>query len=223
MFIPLYDHNPRAHIRRPYVTWALIALNAAIFLLVEAGGMARAVNAAALAHGAVPILFSAPTVETYASLVTYAFLHGDFWHLAGNMLFLWIFGDNVEDALGHLRYLIFYFLCAAVGALVHIVMLPQSNVPVIGASGAVAGIVAAYLMLHPHVRVWVLVLARIPVPVPAYWFLGAWIAFQIYMVLQPVGETVAWWSHIGGLAAGAMLVMIMRRPGVPLFARRPSR
>ncbi len=221
MFIPLYDHNPRAHIRRQYVTWALIALNVAVFWVVEAGGAARAVNAAAVAHGAVPILFTAPTAETYASLVTYAFLHGDFWHLAGNMLFLWIFGDNVEDSLGHLRYLIFYLLCAAAGALVHVLMLPQSNVPVIGASGAVAGIVAAYLMLHPHARIWVL-LGRILLRVPAYWFLGAWAVFQIYMVLQPVGETVAWWSHIGGMAAGAMLVLVMRRPGVRLFARRPS-
>ncbi|PTW63374.1 membrane associated rhomboid family serine protease [Breoghania corrubedonensis] len=221
MFIPFYDQNPRTYVRRQYVTWVLIVVNVLVFLILEAGGEAPSVAAAAFGFGAVPALFGTDALPGlgYLTLVTYAFVHGDFWHLGGNMLFLWVFGDNVEDALGHVRFLAFYLLCAIAAALLHIAMLPASAAPMIGASGAIAGIVAAYLMLHPHVRIWVLLLGRIPVPLRAYWVLGAWIVFQIVMVLQISDDSVAWWSHIGGLAAGALLILVMRRPGVALFDR----
>lgn len=220
MFIPLYDQNPRVHVHRQYVTWALIAFNAFVFLVLEGGGAARSVNSAAIGFGTIPALFGTDVSPGgYPALVTYAFIHGDFWHLAGNMLFLWVFGDNVEDAMGHMRFLVFYLLCAVAAALAHIAMLPTSNAPMIGASGAIAGVVAAYLLLHPHVRIWVLVLGRIPLPLRAYWVLGAWIAFQVFMVFQIDDDGVAWWSHVGGLAAGAVLVLFMRRPGVRLFDR----
>ena len=107
--------------------------------------------------------------------LTYAFLHADIFHLGGNMLFLWVFGDNVEDALGHFRFLLFYLLCAVGGALFHGIMAPQSEMPLIGASGAVAGIVAAYLILHPRVKIWVLAFGRIPLRIPAWISLAPWI------------------------------------------------
>jgi hypothetical protein len=121
-------------------------------------------------------------VPEEATYITYAFLHGDIFHLGGNMLFLWVFGDNVEDALGHLRFLLFYLLCAAAGALMHGLLGPDSQVPLIGASGAVAGVVAAYLMLHPRVKVWILAFGRIPLRIPAYIALGLWILFQLVMI-----------------------------------------
>src|SRR5690606_23904954 len=113
------------------------------------------------------------------TLLSYMFFHGDILHLAGNMLFLWVFGDNVEDALGHFRFLIFYLACGVAGGLVHTLMLPSSDIPLIGASAAVAGVIAAYLMLHPRVRIWVLVLRFIPIRISAATALGAWIITQL--------------------------------------------
>ena len=122
------------------------------------------------------------------------------------MLFLWVFGDNIEDALGHFKFLIFYLLCGIAGGVAHAVMTPASQVPLIGASGAVAGVIAAYLVLHPKVRVWVLAFRFIPLRISAMWVLGAWVITQFVMLLFPDGSPVAWWAHIGGLIAGALLV-----------------
>lgn len=159
-------------------------------------------------------------VSDQMTLLTYAFLHGSLWHLVGNMVFLWVFADNVEDAFGHVRFIIFYVLCAIGAGYAYLLTDPTSQAPVIGASGAVAGIVAAYLMLHPRQKVWVLVLARVPLRLSAFWVLGFWVLFQVYAILvaQP-GDEVAWWSHIGGLITGAILVVFLRRRGVPLFDR----
>lgn len=159
-------------------------------------------------------------VSDQMTLLTYAFLHGSLWHLVGNMVFLWVFADNVEDAFGHVRFIIFYVLCAIGAGYAYVLTDPTSQAPVIGASGAVAGIVAAYLMLHPRQKVWVLVLARVPLRLSAFWVLGFWVLFQVYAILvaQP-GDEVAWWSHIGGLITGAILVVFLRRRGVPLFDR----
>jgi membrane associated rhomboid family serine protease len=140
------------------------------------------------------------------------------------MLYLWVFGDNVEDAMGHFKYLLFYLACGIFGGLMHAWMDPASQIPLIGASGAVAGVIAAYLVLHPRVRVWVLALKAIPLRISAFFALGIWIAIQIVMVIvarmnpEAMGPT-AWWAHIGGLIAGAVLVVFLRRPGVPLFDR----
>ena len=154
-----------------------------------------------------------------ATLLTYTFFHADFLHLASNMLFLWVFGDNIEDAVGHLRFLVFYLACGAVAGLVHAWMLPNAWVPLIGASGAVAGIIAAYLVLHPRVRVWVLAFRVIPLQITALWVLGVWAGTQIFMLLFARGDQVAWWAHIGGMAAGAALIVVLRRPGVLLLDR----
>jgi membrane associated rhomboid family serine protease len=140
-------------------------------------------------------------------------------HLASNMLFLWVFGDNVEDALGHVRFLLFYGLCAAAAALLHGVISPLSEGPLIGASGAISGVIAAYLILHPRVRVWVLVLFRIPLPLPAFVPLIFWVFQQFYMLFADSGGAVSWAAHIGGMLAGSALVLLLRRRDVPLFDR----
>ena len=128
------------------------------------------------------------------------------------MLFLWVFGDNVEDALGHIRFLIFYLLCAVAGAAFHGVLAPDSQVPLIGASGAIAGVVTAYLFLHPRVKIWILAFGRIPLRVPAYMTLVLWILFQFVMFAAGGEEQISWSCHIGGIIAGALLVLILRQP-----------
>ena len=153
------------------------------------------------------------------TLFSYMFFHFDIFHLGGKMLFLCVFGDNVEDALGHFKFLVFYLACGAAGALAHTAMMADSGTPLIGASAGVAGVIAAYLMLHPKVTVWVLVMRIFPVRITAAVALGFWVAIQIIAVMMPQVGPVAWWAHIGGLIAGALLVVIMRRPGVPLFDR----
>ncbi|PWV98077.1 membrane associated rhomboid family serine protease [Hoeflea marina] len=228
MFIPLHDFNSLKHIRLQWVTWSLIAVNLAIWGLTGlAGEESEFTTAAVLGLGYIPAVSNGlayldpldvlvPDNFTY---LTYAFVHGNFFHVASNMLFLWVFGDNVEDALGHVRFLIFYLACAAAGAFVHGLLLPHSQAPLIGASGAVAGIVAAYLILHPRIRIWVLILGRIPLPLPAYIPLLLWVGFQFVMLLaDPEGE-VSWATHAGGILAGGLLVVVMRRRGVPLFDR----
>ena len=245
MFVPLSDDNPLRSIPMQYVTIALILLNAIIFLLelTPTGGalaasfaiVPRELFSVGVVGGAARGIHDAVAVPEGLTLLTYMFLHGDPMHLIGNMLFLWVFGDNVEDALGHVRFLAFYLLCGIAGGLLHaltaeygvaalLFKLPlvgdaAGRIPLIGASAAVAGVIAAYLMLHPHVRVWIVAFRFIPLRVSAMLALGAWILTQFAMLLMPDVGPVAWWAHIGGIVAGAALVVVMRRPGVPLFDR----
>jgi membrane associated rhomboid family serine protease len=229
LFIPLHDNNALKSIPFQYVTVSLIAINVIVFML-EVGGMSEA---AVASFGVTPrelfgnqlLLAPSTFVQTpfpmseQATLLTYMFFHADLFHLLGNMLFLWVFGDNVEDAMGHLRFLVFYLACGIFAGLFHAWMDPNSELPLIGASGAVAGVIAAYLMLHPRVDVWVLAFKVVPLRITAALALGVWIALQIVMVALPDVGPVAWWAHIGGLLAGAVLILFMRRPGVPLFDR----
>jgi membrane associated rhomboid family serine protease len=228
VFVPIHDDNPLRSIAAPYVTWGLIALNAAIFMfeLSEVGQAAMASFAVVpdeLRRGG---LLGGPRgpgdlwpVPEPLTLLTYAFLHGDVLHLITNMLFLWVFGDNVEDALGHARFAIFYALCAIAGGLAHAIATTLPEYPLIGASGAVAGVISAYVLLHPHVRVWVLVLRVIPLYVTAAVALGAWIITQFGMLILGGPSLTAWWAHAGGIVAGAILVVVLRRPGTPLLSR----
>ncbi len=226
MFVPLSDDNPIVHIEHHYVTLGLIAANVAVFFLFQSGMVFPAMEASVLGYGVVPTELAgiAPPTGPFGmpesgTLVTYMFLHGGWMHLFSNMLFLWVFGDNIEDALGHVRYLVFYLLCGIAGALAHVFVTPYSDIPLVGASGAVAGIIAAYLILHPRVRVWVLFLGRIPLRLKALWVLGFWGAMQVFSVVYDTESNVAWWGHIGGFLAGAVLVVVLRRPGVALFDR----
>jgi membrane associated rhomboid family serine protease len=235
VFVPISDENPLRSIRVAYVTILLIAANCVVFLLqVSTINEQMAISLALVPDRLLKFVavggpafapsdeFGVPQPYT---LLSYMFLHGNIVHLAGNMLFLWVFADNIEDAFGHFKFLIFYIVCGLFAGLTHVVMLPTSSVPLIGASGAVAGVIAAYVVLHPQVRVWVLAFRFIPLRITAALALGAWIVVQLamvalpYLVASPQLGPVAWWAHVGGLLAGGVLVVFLRRPGVPLFGR----
>jgi len=229
LFIPLSDDNPLKFVRYQWVTIGIIAVNVAVFILQITGlGLALGTSLAVIpaelfqvrviggsAHGP----YDGFPVPEGLTLLTYMFLHTDVIHLASNMMFLWVFGDNVEDAMGHPKFLAFYLLCGVAAALTQAVMQPASQLPLMGASGAVAGTIAAYLILHPRVLVWVLAFRIIPLRVTATWILGLWVATQLFMILINRGDQVAWWAHIGGVIAGALLIPLMRRPDIPLFDR----
>lgn len=227
MFIPLHDTNPLKHIKLQYVTLGIIVINVLIWLITGTPAIMNeeAVKAAIYSYGFIPAIVNGydtlpvelnalPPVATFLS---YSFLHGDFMHLAGNMLFIWVFGDNVEDAMGHIKYLFFYLACAAAGAIAHSLMGPQSLSPLIGASGAVAGVIGAYLLLHPNVRVWVLALGRIPLKIPAMFVLGFWIALQFFQIITAGDSNVSFAAHIGGVIAGLVLIVFLKRPEVKIL------
>jgi membrane associated rhomboid family serine protease len=227
MFVPLYDVNALKHIRVQYVTISLIVINVAVWLVTGFAATDEFSGRASMGLGYIPALlfdnrqldpslYLIPEDYTY---ITYAFLHGDFWHIATNMLFLWVFGDNVEDAMGHVKFLIFYLLCAAAAAWFHGFLDPRSTGPLIGASGAISGVVASYFLLHPKVRVWVLILWRVPLPLPAFIPLIFWILQQFYMLVVDRDSNVSWAAHAGGIMAGLVLTPVLKRWAVPLFDR----
>lgn len=224
MFIPLHDANSLKFIRLQFVTIGLMIANIAIFFL-SATGAEDQVTVAQVAFSFIPSEFAGGpkiydtgiVIPEGLTLFSYAFFHGDLFHLGGNMLFLWVFGDNVEDAMGHFKFLVFYLLCAAGGALVHHVVSQGSEIPLIGASGAIAGVLSAYLILHPKVKIWVLAFARIPLRIPAWIALALWIGMQIFMLFAAPDDQISWGAHVGGIVAGLLLVFVFRRKDVPLF------
>lgn len=227
MFIPLYDVNALKYIRLQYVTIGLIVLNVLVWLFTRVLATDAFASTAPGSFGYIPALFHDkvrldPAIAILPkgfSLITYAFLHNDFWHIATNMIFLWVFGDNVEDAMGHVRFLVFYLLCAAAAAWFHGFILPHSEGPLIGASGAISGVVVSYFFLHPRVRVWVLILWRIPLPLPAFVPLIFWIGQQVYMLAVDRVGNVSFAAHVGGIIAGLVLTPLLKRRSVPLFDR----
>jgi membrane associated rhomboid family serine protease len=227
MFVPLYDVNALKHIRIQYVTISIIVINFAVWLITGLAATDEFSGRAAMGLGYIPaLLFDGRVLDPSLYLVpddwtyiTYAFLHGDFWHVATNMLFLWVFGDNVEDAMGHVKFLIFYLLCTAAAAWFHGFLDPHSTGPLIGASGAVSGVVASYFLLHPKVRVWVLILWRVPLPLPAFIPLVFWILQQFFMLVVDSGNKVSFAAHAGGILAGLLLTPVLKRWAVPLFDR----
>lgn len=237
LFIPVWDQNSLEKIPFQFVTLALVAANVMIFVFFQSGLFAHAQLESMLGFALIPTellnagFFGDASYQEFGgqtavperlTLISYMFLHGNWMHLIGNMAFLWVFGDNVEDAMGHLRFALFYLMCGVFAGLAHTLAAPASPQPLIGASGAVSGVIAAYLMLHPKVRLWVLALPFIPIRVTAGVALGIWVAFQLYSLLFSTDAHTAWWAHIGGLGAGAVLVLFMRRRGVPLFDRVPT-
>ncbi len=223
MFLPLKDDNPTS--RFPIVTILFIALNAVIFFLqlVSPEGLQFYVYK----MGTIPYEIThlkSVTFLIYESqealsrlsppltLLAAMFIHGSFFHLFFNMLYLWIFGNNIEDYLGPLRFVLFYLLSGLGASLAHIVFHPSSRVPMIGASGAIAGVLGAYLILYPKARVLTLVFLfffiRI-IPIPAFFILGFWFVIQVLNI--GAGGGVAWFAHIGGFLAGIALIKIYRR------------
>jgi membrane associated rhomboid family serine protease len=228
MLLPLADNNPLKYIRHAYVNWTVIALCIAVFVY-EIGLAERAAQLFVLAYGAIPaVIFGnahlSPDVArlpAWATLVSSMFLHGSVMHIAGNMLFLWVLGDNVEDSLGHKRYVVFYLACGIVAALAHALADTGSRVPMVGASGAISGVIGGYLVLHPKAAIKTLVWLFI-IELPAWLVLGIWAIFQLLSAFGSAGGAgggVAWWAHVGGLAAGLVLIVMLRRKNVALFDR----
>jgi membrane associated rhomboid family serine protease len=231
MLIPIKDENPTA--RAPVLTVGIIAVAVLVFLY-QLTLPERAAEAFILGYGMIPsVLFGTrhlaagiPTVDPWFTIITSMFLHGGALHLAGNMVYLWVFGNNIEDAMGHVRFALFYVLCGAAAAFTQAAVEPDSPIPMVGASGAVSGVLGAYLVLHPHARVVSLFVYGLvtTVTLPAMAVLGWWIVVQVVNVLitEPGQGGVAWYAHIGGFAAGMVLIPFFRRSHVPLWggARR---
>jgi membrane associated rhomboid family serine protease len=220
MFVPLHDNTPLKVIRFQYVTGALIIINVVVFLFTGAFTSEEVLWAVATGYGIVPVELiqvvdpgtAYNPIPEPLTLITYQFLHGGWWHLISNMAFLWVFADNVEDAFGHVGFLIFYLLCGAAAGLLHTLLAPQSAAPLIGASGAVSGVLASYLLLYPKARVWILLFLRIPLPISAFWALSGWFLLQLVSVFMATteGDQVAWWAHIGGFLCGLILTFVLR-------------
>ena len=230
MFFPLKDDNPLVIIPFQIVTAVLIAANVLIFITFQSGLVFQAAQASTMAFGMIPDLifdnaaadpqFSA--VPDLFTLITYMFVHAGWMHLISNMAFLWVFGDNIEDAMGHIRFLCFYLICGIAAALCHAVMTPDQAAPLVGASGAGAGVIAAYLLLHPRVKVWVLLFMRIPLKIPAMIVLGGWLLIQIISLTGAESDNVAWWAHMGGFVTGLALTPLLKRDEIPLFDKGAS-
>jgi membrane associated rhomboid family serine protease len=219
VILPLYDKDPLERDTVPYVTYGLIAANILVFIW-ELRLSGDADDAFALTFGFIASRFADDPLggafPAAATLLSYMFLHVGWMHIIGNMLFLWVFGDNIEDAMGHGRFLCFYLLCGMAAAIVYMLPNPHSQVLLLGASGAIAGVVAAYLMLRPCAKIEVLVFV-VPLAIDAYLALGAWIVMQIWHILANAQDGTAWWAHGGGILAGGLLVTVMRRADVQLF------
>jgi membrane associated rhomboid family serine protease len=226
--IPLHDDNPTEI--PPYLTLGLIVACALVFLWQLSLG--ENTDLAVYSLGAIPAVVLghatlAPEISLlppWTTVLTSMFLHGGWMHLLGNMLYLWIFGNNVEDAMGHVRFIVFYLLCGTAAVFAQALPNPESTVPMIGASGAISSVLGAYLMLFPHARVLValpLGLVLYTVRLRAAWVLGFWFVLQLVSSLvtaEEEGGGVAWGAHLGGFIAGMLLVLVFRRRGIPLFA-----
>lgn len=212
------DNNPTRHIRAPYVNWALMFVCVMVFILrVPWQGHAFTPGHLHYVGG-----FSQPDLlaEVVGTMITYIFLHATPLHLAGNMLAMWVFGDNIEDSMGHWRYGLFFILCGMAGAGSETLFSSHPFVPVVGASGAIAGLMGAYLLLHPRARVLVLVAFRVPVLVPAAVVVALSVGLDLLAALSPLmpdSVVIAFWAHIGGFTAGALLITLFRWRDVPLF------
>lgn len=206
---PIRDHNPSG--RTPYVTYFLMMANILIFMSYwGAMGDVQTINRIWLDYGMIPARLSSG--DGYYTVFTSMFVHGGFLHLAGNMLFLWIFGDNVEDEMGHWQYLLFYIAAGIVAALTHYALGPQSRIPTVGASGAIAGVMGAYFLLFPKAKVDILIILVVifkVLPIPAWIMLALWFGMQFVGGVSSSADEagVAYWAHAGGFVAGLLLAM----------------
>jgi membrane associated rhomboid family serine protease len=228
--IPISDDNPSRSVA--YVNWAIIALCVAVFLWQLSLGDAadeRAifiygfVPALLLGHAKLNAVLNGPAPAL--TLITSMFMHGGWLHLGGNMLYLWIFGNNVEDIMGHVRYLIFYLVCGVAAALTHGLGNPHSTIPMLGASGAISGVLAAYVLVYPGARITVILPLGVllyPVKIAAIFVVGFWFAIQLLSaaMTNPAQPGVAFLAHVGGFCAGLLLTPFFKYSDISLFGRR---
>jgi len=233
--IPYRDENPTT--LPPVVTVGIIALNVLAWLFIEGAGAGRVVDSAVCNYGLIPgevlqRLHPGAGVEMapgefcainpgpqYWTVLTSMFMHGGWMHLIGNMVFFWVFGNNIEDAMGHLRFAVFYLLCGIAAAATQVLLTPNSAIPMVGASGAISGILGAYLLLYPRVRVHALLPLGFyvtTIALPAYVMLGYWIVLQVLSSLPALGAQqqtggTAFFAHIGGFVAGLVLIRLFAR------------
>jgi membrane associated rhomboid family serine protease len=226
---PISDDNPR-HLT-PYVCWTLIGINIAVFLWQVSLGTAGGERAVYML-GFIPARFFgaaelAPELDALSpslTILSSMFMHGGWLHLGSNMLYLWIFGDNIEDSMGHGRFLVFYLLCGAAAAMAQGLIDPASTIPMIGASGAISGVLGGYILLHPGATIRVLIFLGFFVTVahvPALLVLGIWFALQLFsgFATPTEGGGVAFWAHVGGFVAGFVLVSFFKRRQVHILEK----
>jgi membrane associated rhomboid family serine protease len=242
--IPYKDENPT--VLPPIVTVGIIALNVLAWLFLEGGGSSQRLASAVCGLGLIPgeLTHSLPVGTTvplgpglacvtgapsYLRVLTSMFMHGGWLHLIGNMWFLWIFGNNIEDSMGHARFLAFYLLCGAAAAAAQLLVDPGSRLPMVGASGAISGVLGAYILLYPRVRVHTLVTLGFfvtTVALPAYVMLGYWFVLQLLLgavgTLSRVEGGVAVWAHVGGFVAGLLLIKLFVNPALMERRRSPD-
>jgi len=224
---PIHDDNPTRI--TPYVTYALLL--ACVLIFIWQISLGDAAQQAVYSFGVIPsVLFATKSLPleleilpAWLTIFSSMFLHGGWMHLIGNMLYLWVFGNNVEDAMGHKRFILFYLSCGLLAALTQAVLNPDSEIPMIGASGAISGVLGAYLLLHPHARILVVIPIGIFIYTPwiaAYWVLGFWFVLQIINSLISASDMggVAYGAHLGGFVAGMMLIPLFKYRRVRLFS-----
>jgi membrane associated rhomboid family serine protease len=239
---PLSDENP--HFLVPFTTCVLIALNALAWIFVQRLGTEPGLSVSVCALGLIPgellqtvaagtrlevgpgLYCALSASPNWLTPLTHMFLHGGWLHIIGNMWFLWIFGNNVEDSMGHGRFAAFYLLCGLAAAALQISVNPDSAIPMVGASGAIGGVMGAYVLLYPRVKVRMLLFLGFYVTtftIPAFWMLGYWFVAQLVGGVGAIGAQgggVAFWAHVGGFVAGAALVLVFRDP--ELVRRHPN-
>ena len=219
MVLPLWDHSPFKWPKPPYVMWSILVVNFVVFFVQAAGGSDQMDQFDHIA-GLIPAAFTGAnlpgTLPAPVTLITSMFLHANFMHVFGNMIFLFVFGDDIEEVLGHWRFLVFYLACGVGAGLTFVLSDLSSTTELIGASGAVAGVISAYLLFRPCAKIWCL-LGLIPLHLRAYWIIGGWAIFQIVEVSSRGEDNVAYWAHVGGLISGAVLFVLMRPEGIALF------
>jgi membrane associated rhomboid family serine protease len=215
--IPLKDDNPTRSF--PFVNIALILINIAVFIY-QVSLPPRVAQAFVLHNATIParipaaVAGHAPLELAFLPLLTSMFLHSGLMHILGNMLFLWIFGDNVEDEFGHFFYLLFYIACGIGSGLLHVLFNLNSHIPAVGASGAISGVMGAYIVLFPRARVLTFFFVFL-LPIPAFLILGYWFALQVLEALAQYGTVgnggVAIWAHVGGFAMGVLIALMVKR------------
>ncbi|HEV2150603.1 MAG TPA: rhomboid family intramembrane serine protease [Longimicrobiaceae bacterium] len=218
--IPLRDENPTE--TTPFMTVVFIALNLVAWFMLQGAGEMRALEASVYVFGTVPCELTGACPQQglgWEAVLTSMFMHGSWEHILGNMLFLWVFGNNIEDSMGHLRFIVFYLVCGVAAALAHVYLSPASSIPAVGASGAISGIMGAYIVLYPRVSVRTWIPPIFLVNLNAFFLLGYWFFIQlatgVFTFGPEAGEQggVAVWAHVGGFVAGLVLIK--------LFEKRP--